>query len=264
MRLIWAVWLLSMLLVMAPTARAAEHPSLAQARALHNAADYDAAISAATIARSDPAWTDAAALVEARSLLERYRLRLDPGDLAAAREALTAIRPAALFPRDHLDLLVGLGQALYLGGTFGAAAELFDTALSRSPILGARDRLSLLDWWATAVDREAQTLAPNRRVPLLARVDERMGEELRQDPGNAAANYWLAASARGAGDLERAWGAAVAGWIRAILQPDTTGALRSDLDRLVRTALIPERERDELEVAATLRAEWEALKEQWK
>jgi len=123
MRLIWAVWLLSMLLVMAPTARAAEHPSLAQARALHNAADYDAAISAATIARSDPAWTDAAALVGARFLLERYRLRLDPGDLAAAREALTAIRPAALSPRDHLDLLVGLGQALYLGGTIRHRAQ---------------------------------------------------------------------------------------------------------------------------------------------
>ena len=40
-----------------------------------------------------------------------------------------------------------------------------------------------------------------------------------------------------------------------------TGALRSDLDRLVTTALIPERERDKPEVAATLRAEWEALKE---
>jgi hypothetical protein len=264
MRLAWTALLLSMLFVMTPTARAAEHPSLAQARALHNAADYDGAISAATIARTDPAWADAAALVGARSLLERYRLRLDPGDLAAAREALTALRPAALSPRDHLDLLVGLGQALYLGGTFGAAAELFDTALSRSSILGARDRLSLLDWWATAVDREAQTLAVGRRVPLLARIDVRMEEEIRQDPGNSAANYWLAASARGAGDLERAWGAAEAGWIRAILQPDTTGALRSDLDRLVTTALIPERERDEPEVAATLRVEWETLKEQWQ
>lgn len=264
MRLARAAFLLSMLLVMTPTTWAAEHPSLAQARTLHNAADYDGAIAAAAVARADPAWTDAAALVAARSHLERYRLRLDPGDLIAARDALTAVRPAALSPRDHLDLLVGLGQALYLEGTFGAAAEFFDTALSRSSILGARDRLLLLDWWATAVDREAQTLAADRRVSLLERMSTRMEQEIRQDPGNAVANYWLVASARGAGDAERAWRAAVAGWVRANLQPESAGTLRADLDRLVTEALIPERERDEPEVAAALRAEWDTLREQWR
>jgi hypothetical protein len=264
MRLARTAAFLSILLVMTSTAGAAEHPALAQARALHNAADYDAAISAAAVARAVPAWADAAALVGARSYLERYRLRLDPADLIAAREALTAIHPTALSPRDHLDLLVGYGQALYLGGTFGAAAELFDTALSRSSILSARDRLLLLDWWATAVDREAQALAVDRRVPLLERLNERMEEEVRQDPGNLAANYWLAASARGEGDGERAWHAAVAGWIRAIFQPESAGALRSDLDRLVTEVLIPEREREEPEAGAALRVEWEALKEQWR
>jgi hypothetical protein len=251
------------------SAWAAEHPSLAQARALHNAADYEAAISAADEARADPASADAAALVVARSHLERYRLRLDPGDLVAARGALSAIRPAALSPRDHLDLLVGLGQALYLGGTFGAAAELFDTALGQSSLLGARDRLLLLDWWATAVDREAQTLAADRRVPPLERVIDRMEEELRQDPGNAAANYWLAVSARGAGDIERAWHAAVAGWIRAILSPASAAALRSDLDRLVTEVLVIERARtrpvsEQSEAAEALRAEWDLVKDQWK
>ena len=268
MRLTGAVVLLLMLLPMTRPAWA-EHPSLAKARALHNAADYDAAISAADEARADPASADAAALVVARSQLERYRLRLDPGDLVAARGELTAIRPAALSPRDHLDLLVGLGQALYLGGTFGAAAELFDTALSQSSLLGARDRLLLLDWWATSVDREAQTLAADRRVRLLEPVIDRMEEELRQDPGNTAANYWLAASARGAGDIERAWHAAVAGWIRAILRPDSAEALRSDLDRLVTEVLIIERARtrpvgEQPEAAEALRAEWDLVKDQWK
>ena len=258
-----------MLLVTAPLAWGAEHPSLAKARALYNAADYDAAVSAATVARADPASADAAALVVARSHLERYRLRLDPGDLVAAREALSAIRPAALSPRDRVDLLVGLGQALYLAETFGAAAELFDTALSQSTLLGARDRLLLLDWWATSVDREAQTRAADRRVPLLEGVIARMEEEVRRDPGNAAANYWLAASARGAGDLDRAWHAAVAGWIRATLTPETAAALRADLDRLVTQLLIPERTRtrpvrEQLEAAAALRAEWESVKDQWK
>ena len=258
-----------MLLVTAPLAWGAEHPSLTKARALYNAADYDAAIGAATVARVDPASADASALVAARSHLERHRLRLDPGDLVAAREALGAIRPAALSPRDRVDLLVGLGQALYLGEAFGAAAELFDTALSQSWLLGARDRLLLLDWWATAIDREAQTRAADRRVPLLEGVIARMEAEVRRDPGSAAANYWLAASARGAGDIDRAWHAAVAGWIRAMLTPGTAAALRSDLDRLVTQVLIPERARtrparEQQEALTALRAEWDSVKEQWK
>lgn len=261
--------LLLMLLVTGAPAWAAEHPALAKARALYNAADYDAAIGAATVARTDPPSTDAATLVTARSYLERYRVRLDPGDLVAARVALSTIRPAALSPRDRVDLFVGLGQALYLGEAFGAAAELFDTALGQSALLNARDRLLLLDWWATAVDREAQQVAVDRRMPLLARVVDRMENELRLDPGNAAANYWLAVSARGSGDVERAWHAAVAGWVRAMLRPESAAALRSDLDRLVTEVLILERARarpvdEQQEAQAALRAEWEAVKSQWQ
>jgi hypothetical protein len=259
---------LLVLLLTAPPAWAAEHPSLAKARALYNAADYDGAISAAAMARADPASADAAALVVARSHLERYRVRLDPADLAAAREALSVIRAAALTPRDHVDLLVGLGQALFLGETFGAAAELFDTALSRSSLLGARDRLLLLDWWATAIDREAQKRAADRRGSLLEAVVDRMEQEVRGDPGNAAANYWLAASSRGTGDLDRAWHAAVAGWIRARLTPGSAATLRADLDRLVTEVLIPERARtrparEQQEALNSLRAEWDAVKSQW-
>src|SRR5687768_16422087 len=89
-------------IVAAATLHAAEHPSLAKARALYNASDYDGAISAAAVARTDPASADAAALVMARSHLERYRLRTtDPSDLTAARDALAAIRIAALSPRDQ-------------------------------------------------------------------------------------------------------------------------------------------------------------------
>ena len=264
MHVLGTVALLLMLLVTGTPAWAAEHPALAKARALYNAADYDAAIAAATTARANPASVDAATLVAARSHLERYRVRLDPGDLEAARLALSAIRPAVLSPRDRVDLFVGLGLALYLGETFGAAAELFDSALGQASLLTARDRLLLLDWWATSVDREAQQAAVDRRAPLLARVIDRMENELRQDPGNAAANYWLAVSARGAGDVERAWHAAVAGWIRAVLRPESTAALRADLDRLVTEVLIPERAREQQEAQGSLRAEWEAVKSQWQ
>jgi hypothetical protein len=247
---------------------AAEHPSLAQARVLYNAAKYAEAISAATVARSDPASADAAALVVGRSHLERHRALADVVDLTAARIALGAVRPAALSARDRLDLLVGLGQALYLGESFGAAAELFDTALSQPVLLPDRDRMLLLDWWATAVDREAHSLPPERRLTLFAQVLERMEIEVRVDPGSAPANYWLAVAARGAGDLDRAWDAAIAGWIRASLRSESAKSLRDDLDRLVTQALLAERARmrparEQAETLAALRSEWDGIKNQW-
>jgi hypothetical protein len=167
-----------------------------------------------------------------------------------------------------VDLLVGLGQSLYLGELFGAAAELFDTALSRAAMLDDRDRLLLLDWWATALDREAQTRPAERRTRVFERIGTRMEEELRQDPANAVANYWLAVSARGAGDVDRAWDAAVAAWVRSTLKPESSEGLRNDLDRLVTQALIPERARTranrEAESVAMLQAEWDLVKQQWK
>ena len=247
----------------------AEPPALARARALYNAADYDGAIAAAAQARTQPGAADAAALVEARAHLERYRRTSDPGDLAAAHDSLNAIHAFALSPRDQVDLLVGQGQSLYLGDLFGAAAELFDAALGRGALLPGRDRLMLLDWWATALDREAQTSAPDRRSRLFERIALRAEEELQRDPGSAPANYWLAVADRGVGDLDAAWDAAVAAWVRATLDPATSQALRSDIDRLVTQALIPERARtrparDQPDATTALRAEWESIKQQWR
>jgi hypothetical protein len=259
------LWLL---LMAAMPAAATEHPSLVEARTLYNAADYDGAIDAATRALADPASAAAALLVTARAHLELYRIKLDAADLARARMALGTIRPTGLTPRDSLDLLVGLGQALYLGETFGAAAELFDVALSRRSSLPDRDQLALLDWWATAVDREAWRLPVDRRWALLEQVRARMEEEVRQDPGSPTANYWLAASARGAGDLDRAWDASIAAWVRAPLRPGTAAILRADIDRFVTEVLIVERARtrpgqETTEAAAALLSDWNALKSQW-
>ncbi|HVQ14662.1 MAG TPA: hypothetical protein VMS40_13770 [Vicinamibacterales bacterium] len=251
------------------TAWANEPPALAKARTLYNAGDFDGAIDAASVARKDEAWADAAALVVARSHLELYRERADAEDLSAARAALGAVRVASLMPRDQVDLIVGLGQSLYLSEIYGAAAELFDTALSRASLLAPRDRLLLLDWWATALDREAQSRPADRRVRVFERISARMNEEIQRDPGNAVANYWLAVSARGAGDIDGAWNSAVAAWVRSTLSPDTTSRLRDDLDRLVTQALIPERSRtvaarEPQEAVAALKTEWEMIKQQWK
>jgi hypothetical protein len=259
------------LLVLTSPVDAAEPAVLARARTLYNSADYDGAIAAATEARRQAPAADAAALVLGRAHLERYRQRADAGDLAAAREALAAVRPASLNPRDRVDLVVGLGQSLFLGEAFGAAAELFDTALAQASLLSPKGRVLLLDWWASALAREAQTRPLARRGLVFERIAARMEDELRRDPGNAPASYWLAVAARGAGDFERAWDAAVAGWVRASLSPEMSASVRTDLDRLVTQALIPERARvqaaaglDQQKISSTLTAEWDLVKEQWK
>jgi len=74
--------------------------------------------------------------------------------------------------------------------------------------------------------------------------------------------------ARGAGDLDRAWDAAIAAWVRATVGTEAN-ELRTQLDRLVSTALIPERARlrpvrEQADAAAALRAEWEQVKAAWK
>lgn len=261
--------ILLFLLGLAPMAWAAEPPTLAKARALYNSGNYEGAIDAAALARRQPQWADAAALVIARSHLERYRQNADAKDLVAARETFVTIKVSTLTPRDQVDLVIGMAQALYLAESFGAAADLFQTALNRSSLLGARDRMMLLDWWATSLDREAQSRPVDRRRVVFERIGARMEEELRQDPGSWVANYWQAVALRGAGDIEGAWHAAVAAWVRSTLSPETTAELRADLDRLVMQALIPERSRvmavrDAQEAVGALRAEWDLLKQQWK
>ena len=250
------------------TAWAADPPALVRARTHYNAGNYAAAIEAAAEARRNAAAAPAAALVLARAHLEQFRVTRGADDLTAAREALLSIAPARLGPRDQVDLLVALGQALFLDDAFGAAAEVFDSALSRSGLLPARDRTRLLDWWAAALDREAQSRPADRREVVYARIVDRMEDVLRAAPESAPGNYWLASALRGAGDLERAWDAAVAGWVRVTGDPAVAGEVRPDLDRLVSQALVPERARqrparEQMDALTALRAVWDQIKAQW-
>ena len=248
---------------------AAESPPLARARTLYNSGDYEGAIDAASVSRRETQWADASALVIARARLERYRQSMNASELADAREALQAVRVGSLSPRDQVDLLIGLGQALYLSEVYGPAADLFGTALEKSMVLAPRDRTMLLDWWATALDRDAQTRPYDRRSPVYQRIGERMDRELRDDPSSGVANYWQVVAARGVGDLDRAWSAAIAAWVRSTLNPVTMGQLRGDLDRVMEQALIPERARSNppregVDAVEILRAEWSLVKENWK
>ena len=249
---------------------AAEQNPLLKARLLYNQRHYDAAIEAALEARKLPGSQDVADLVLGRSHLERYRESANSNDLTAGRDALRAIRPANLVPRDQLDLLIGLGQSLYFEGAFGAAAELWDSALARADDIGPAARDRLLDWWASALDRAAQSRLVEDRDPIYARILERTQVELARDPGGAAAAYWLAVASRALGDLDRAWEAVQAGWLRALLKidPDRAAAMRADLDRLMLEVIIPERARkwsgpDFQSSADLMKAEWEAFRTAW-
>jgi hypothetical protein len=251
-------------IVSAQTPRA----DLARARAAYNARNFDEAISAATAARRVAETSDAAAIVLGRAHLERYRERADPADLSAAREVLGTVRTMGLEDRDRLELLLAFGEALFLEDEFGAAAAVFESGVERAaidPFL----RESLLEWWGSAVERQASGAAPEARRRQFSRLAERMQTELAATPTSPAASYWTVVALRGAGELQRAWDAAVAGWVRARLAGDRSPTLRADLDRVVMQGIIPDRvsdiAQDQREKAASqLRANWELVKERWK
>jgi hypothetical protein len=240
----------------------------ADARRYYNRELYELAIRAANEARQAGESVDEASLIFARAHLERFRQTRDARNLTEAKEALRVLDATRLSPAAQTEFVLALGQWLFMDDKFRAAAELFDAASAKVDSLGpvARDRV--LDWWATAIDQEAQT-DPAHRWALYQRIIDRMEGELRVEPGSTAAGYWLAAAARSIGDTDRAWHAALAGYLRARVAPDRGVALRADLDRLVNTAIIPERARqaspngDTKPAIDAMTAEWEQIKALW-
>jgi hypothetical protein len=243
---------------------------LARARQLYNAGEYDAAVTAAREATARAGARNDARLLLGRALLERHRASRAEDDLRAARAALLDVDPAALADRGRLDLMVGLGEALYLEGQYRSAAGLLEPALDQMGLLAPSGREQVVDWWATAMDRYAQTRPPEARVDIYDQISDRMRLHLGRYPDSSAASYWLPAAALARGDLEAAWDLALAGWVRSTLALDRGAPLRTDLDRLVTQALIPERvkrlpdEREASDTATRLSAEWEEAKAKWK
>ena len=242
---------------------------LARARAHYNQRQFDDAITVALAARQTPETADAAGIVLARAHLERYRERADPADLSAAREVLGVIRASNLDPRDQVELLLALGQSLFLEDDFGAAAEMFESGLERAASTERNLAEAMLEWWGSATERQAGALSRGYRLAVFSRLAERMREELGRNPTSAAAAYWTVAGLRGAAEPERAWDAAVAGWVRARLLGDRSSSLRADLDRLMINGIIPDRVRhlpkdSQAEAESQFKADWELVKEKWK
>jgi tetratricopeptide (TPR) repeat protein len=264
MRLVVATLVLALL--GASPARAAD--ALAEARRLYNLGQYDGSIKYAREALKMPATAESARVVLGRAQLERYRATADAADLVAAREALKMVNAGGLEPRERAELSIGIGECLFLEDKFGPASESFGRVLDSSRELGTAAHARVLDWWASSLDRLALSRAREHREPLYARIVEQMDRELATNPSSAPAAYWLAAALRGLGDVDRAWYAASAGWVQAMLAADRGAALRADLDRLVVQAIIPERAgrlqpRDPTGATAVMTAEWDALKAAW-
>lgn len=256
----------------------AQVSQLAKARQSFNQGLYDQAIAAAQDIRAVPALAPAAGVVLGRAYVERYQLAADSTDLQQAHSVLAGVDAERLSPSDRRDLTIGLGLTVFYEGRPGAAAEMLEVALA-TPVDAAsaspRARQKLFDWWATAVDRAAQLAPDAGRHKFYERIMRQSELELARDATSTAAGYWLAAGARGAAELDRAWHAAIAAWIRAkgpSLQKDArlnpNIDPRADLDILVVAAIIPERARA-LDPRATqaliaaMRAEWEQIKSSW-
>jgi hypothetical protein len=242
-----------------------------QARGFYNEGEYDRAIQTASDALQRAEVRNAAALLLGRAALERYRATANPTDLTRAREALRTVDASALPERDRNDLAIGLGEALYFDELYRPAADIFASMLEQGAQLGLTRRDQVLDWWATATDRHVRQLPPEERAAAYDRLIARMELELVGDATSSAAAYWLAAASYARGHVDRAWDAAVTGYVRAIMAADGGAALRPDLDRLVREGIIPERVRrlpvagtpDGEQALAGMLAEWDLVKNRW-
>jgi hypothetical protein len=186
---------------------------------------------------------------------------------------LKLVYATALSPRDHIEFLIGLGESLYLDGCidgcFSAAAEIFEDALVRAAAVDAAEREMIFEWWAASLDRVAQFGPEADRKPIYARILRRAEVELGRVEGSAAASYWLAAASHGVDDFDRAWGASIAGWVRARYMRSRGSELRDDLDQFVMNVLLPQRalqltpEGDPRPLLAALQAQWEDIKRKW-
>ena len=104
---------------------------------------------------------------------------------------------------------------------------------------------------------------------MLERLVRLMEREQAKNPGSRAASSWLAAGLRAQGELERAWQASIAAWVRAPIAgtrpsgcaPTSTGSCaKASFPTVARKP--PKTNASPRETS--LRAEWELVKQKWK
>ena len=241
--------------------------ALSDARRFYNQGQFDAAERAAREAARVPASADAARMVLGRIQLERYRRAPVAADLSGAISAFASIdarRPGGASGSNSRSV----SARRYISRIGSARPPRCSSRPRLVELLGPVAHERVLDWWATAVDRQAQLRPPAERGEMYRRISTAHGRGDLAGCGSIAAGYWLAASARGRGDLERALSEATAAWVRASLARDGGVALRADLDRLVVQGILPDRAarltvRDNTQALAGMVGEWEAFKSSW-
>jgi hypothetical protein len=255
---------------LAVLASAAGQPdALARARVAYNQEHYDEAIAAARAAERVPETASQAQLLVARAYLERFRLSGEAADLATARNMLAAVDSSKFASRERGEMQIGLAELLFFDDRLGAAADLFEDALSRTSEPGYGPRERLLGWFATSLDHLARLQETPERRRIYRRLLDRMVIENQIGSGSAVASYWVVAATFGIDNVENAWDAAVATWIRAPLTPGDGVALRADIDRFVLAVIIPRRARlasaggDVEQAADVFRKDWESVKQTW-
>ncbi len=252
--------------LMSPRSAAAQS-DLERARTYYNDGQFAEAIAAATSAISKPATANSARLIIARARLERFRRMGDAKELATARRELVSLKPGGLAPQEAIEWQIGVGTALFLEDQLGPAAEIFATLLpSARARLSPEEYQKLLDWWGTAVSRLAESLTGDARKHNYEKLRADARGELERNPFSRPATYWTVVSARGVGDLDEAWNAAITGWIRMSGQPDGQ-QLQADLETFVTRTLIPERAQartGQRPDAKPTMTEISALNEEWR
>jgi len=180
----WA-WIVLCLIACGPDARAADdRDPLARARLLYNQRQFEAAIAAADQVRLNPARADSADLIAARAYLEQFRESEADDDLANARERLRRIHPGRFGPHERVEFIVGLGETLYFDSSYGAAASVFESVIAPASALTPDERERVLDWWASALDRDARPRSEFERQPIYQRIRDRMTAELAASPNS--------------------------------------------------------------------------------
>ena len=231
-----AVTIVAVLLASPACMRRSRRGAGAKARMLYNAADYDGAIAAA-VGRPHPAWPQPMrrrSWTPARTSNDIAAPPTPPiccrprGAQRDSRRDALAARPGG-FPRRPRPV------AAISADLFGPAADLFDTALERGALLlPDHDRLMLLDWWATALDREAQAAVPERPCAA-SREDYRAHGRGASTRSGQRARELLASGCRARRreiSIRRGMRRSRRGFARRSA-PRRPSRLRADIDRLV-------------------------------
>ena len=156
-------------------------------------------LSAAEKARLTSAQADSADLIAARAYLERVPRERGVRPICRMRANVCAGSTRTLRPaRTHRVHRRARRGAVFRRVVRRCGDRVRVGPRQRRPAYAPSSRERVLDWWASALDRDALAAVRFERQSVYQRIRERMRDELATQPASATAAYWLAAAARAA------------------------------------------------------------------